>query len=138
MHIQTRTPFKGDADKAWNMAMDFSQYERWNPFVVKASAAGRELVSICLDPSPEDRMVTLDVKLTKAVAPQRIVGVLKYGPGPFLSGRYDLEIDQAAGAIVQDVKLGGWLRSFYVSDHFGRQVERGLNAMGAALAKRCA
>lgn len=136
MLIQSSTPFKGEAESAWNKLMDFRSYTHWNPFVVQAKTYDRRNVELLLDPSPEDRMVSLNLSIDRTKAPHFLRGALKYGVPGLLNGRYQLAIED--GMLKQEVKLGGLLRRFYVSEYFGRQVKRGLDAMGAALAKSCA
>lgn len=138
MHITSTTPFKGEAETAWRILMDFSAYEAWNPFVVRADTADRRRVHLWLDPGAEERMLGLDVRIDKTNAPHFLRGALLYGAPGILDGRYNFSIDEAAGTLTQEVKLGGCMRRFYVSDRFGRQLKRGLDAMGGLLAKRAA
>ena len=138
MHITSSAPLKGEAEAAWRVLMDFAAYESWNPFVVKAETEDRRRVRLWLDPAPEDRMISVDVRIDESKAPHYLRGALNYGPPGLLGGRYALSIDAATHTLTQEVKLTGCLQSVYVSERFRRLLQRGLDAMGAAVAKRSA
>lgn len=138
MQITSTTPFAGDPEAIWNVLMDFPAYESWNPFVVKADTNDRRRVHLWIDPEAEERMIALEVRIDQTKAPNYLRGALIYGAPALLGGRYDLRIDETARTITQEVKLIGLLRAAYVSESFGRKLRRGLDAMGAKLAQRCA
>ncbi|MBL8530977.1 MAG: hypothetical protein JNK94_04510 [Hyphomonadaceae bacterium] len=137
MHVQATTPFIGGAEAAWRVLMDFPAYADWNPFVVRAQTQDRRNITITVDPEADERMLGLVVRIDKANAPEEVSGALLYGAPFLLGGRYRARLDEASGALIQEVDLTGVLRPLYVSRRFQRLLERGLNAMGAALAQRC-
>lgn len=139
MRFQATLEIKAPAETVWRTLMDFKAYSDWNPFVVYAASNDRRTVSINLDIAPDERYLGLEVRIEKIRAPHYLRGKLLYGPPGLLGGCYTLRIDQQADRILvsHEVTLNGLLRPVYVSKRFAAAAQSGLEAMNAALEKRC-
>lgn len=140
MRLQTVADIPAPPETLWRELLDFSAYEQWNPFVVKAMSEDRRRVTAHLDLSPHERYFAVDARIDKAHAPYLFTSTLLLGLPGLAGGHYGFRIEDSAGMsrLSQEVRLTGLMRGMCVSRSFLAKVERGMRAMGAALQERFA
>jgi uncharacterized protein YndB with AHSA1/START domain len=138
MRLSATTHIAASAASIWDVLTDYSDHETWNPFVVSATEVTPNRLEVMIDPDPEDRLFGCEGVVRNVEQPTQFDIDLHFGPPILLNAKYRATLTASGGGTLleQNIRFGGPLRGYYIRKSFLAKMQRGLEAMGAALKRQ--
>lgn len=137
----TRVEIDAPAERVWEILADLDSYPSWNPFTPQIETSFEVGAPIVLHVSFDGKPPRRQVEFLRAWAPgERLVWGMTIGPAWFFRAERVQRVEPLGPERCRYVSEDAFAGAFspVVEALYGGRVQRGFDAMGAALVRRAA